>query len=130
MYTQHLWHLNHVPMQEKQTGSLGITDQRMNSNRSIESFITVSPPIISLSISLARTAETFHLQCRYTEARSLSTDDEKQKIVMVTEHFKSIIIIIIIIHSFISCKVEPQSVLENNQRASFKRLFKSVKIIF
>ena len=35
-------------------------------------------PIISLARTVVVTAETLHLQCSYTEAQSLNTDDEKQ----------------------------------------------------
>lgn len=67
----------------KQTGFLGIIDHRMNSNRSIKSFILTSfffftNHLICLVRTVVVTTETLHLQCRYTEALSLNTDDGKQ----------------------------------------------------
>lgn len=98
---------------EKQTGLVGIIDHRMNSYRAIESLITVFHQSFHfLFVELEQWWSQLKLYTSSAEIQRLShstpmTRNEPQKIVMVTEHFKSIIItVIIIIHSFISCDVE------------------------
>lgn len=84
---------------EKQTGLVGIIDHRMNSYRAIKSLITVFHQSFHfLFVELKQWWSQLKLYTSSAEIQrhSHSTPmmrNEPQKIVMVTEHFKSIIII-------------------------------------